>query len=77
MHYGLDDLKDFDILAFLPILLPFLLVGLLLVLIALIDLYRHRNVRKNILMWTIIIIFINLLGPVLYFVLGRKEGERQ
>ncbi|MGZ7151334.1 PLD nuclease N-terminal domain-containing protein [Bacillus sp. BC08] len=76
IHYGLNDLKDIDIMAFLPIILPVIAVGALLVLIAFIDLYRHRNKRKNVLVWALIILFVNILGPILYFVIGRKDGEK-
>ncbi|BCB38314.1 phosphatidylserine synthase [Bacillus cereus] len=76
IHYGLNDLKDIDIMAFLPIILPVIAVGALLVLIAFIDLYRHRKTRKNVLVWTFIILFVNILGPILYFVIGRKESGK-
>ncbi|MBJ7968241.1 PLDc_N domain-containing protein, partial [Bacillus cereus] len=59
-----------------PIILPVIAVGALLVLIAFIDLYRHRKIRKNVLVWTLIILFINILGPILYFVIGRKDSEK-
>ncbi|PGB56135.1 PLDc N-terminal domain-containing protein, partial [Bacillus wiedmannii] len=29
-----------------------------------------------VLIWTLIIIFVNVLGPILYFVIGRKDGEK-
>ncbi|MBO1583423.1 PLDc N-terminal domain-containing protein [Bacillus sp. XF8] len=76
LHYGFDELKNIDLMAFIPIILPFIAVGTLLALIALIDLYRHRKTRKSVLIWTFIIFFINTLGPILYFVIGRKESER-
>ncbi|MGN4447538.1 PLD nuclease N-terminal domain-containing protein [Bacillus cereus group sp. MYBK79-1] len=76
LHYGWNDLKDMDIMAFLPIILPVIVVGALLVSIALIDLYRNRKTRKNVLVWSLIIIFVNVLGPILYFVIGRKDGEK-
>lgn len=76
LHYGWNDLKDMDIMAFLPIILPVIAVGALLVFIALIDLYRHRKTRKNVLVWTLIILFVNILGPILYFVIGRKDSEK-
>ncbi|MDC2940418.1 phosphatidylserine synthase [Bacillus cereus] len=76
IHYGLNDLKDIDIMAFLPIILPVIAVGALLVLIAFIDLYRHRKTRKNVLVWTFIILFVNILGPILYFVIGGKESGK-
>jgi 4-amino-4-deoxy-L-arabinose transferase-like glycosyltransferase len=75
LHYGLNDFKDIDFMAFLPIILPIIVVGTLLILIALIDLYRHRKTRKNVLIWTLIILFANTLGPILYFVIGRKDSE--
>ena len=76
LHYGLNDLKDIDIMTFLPIILPVIAVGALLVLIAFIYLYRHRKTRKNVLVWTFIILFVNILGPILYFVIGRKDSEK-
>ncbi|PHB58097.1 PLD nuclease N-terminal domain-containing protein [Bacillus wiedmannii] len=76
IHYGLNDLKDIDIMAFLPIIFPVIVVGALLVLIAFIDLYRHRKTRKNVLVWTLIILFVNILGPIMYFVIGRKDSEK-
>lgn len=76
LHYGLNDLKNIDLMSILPIILPVIAVGTLLVLIAFIDLYRHRKIRKNVLVWTLIILFINILGPILYFVIGRKDSEK-
>lgn len=76
IHYGLNDLKDIDIMAFLPIILPVIAVGALLVFIAFIDLYRHRKTRKNVLVWTFIILFVNIWGPILYFVIGRKDSGK-
>lgn len=76
LHYGINDLKDFDLMPFLPIVLPVILVGFILAIVALIDLYRNKNRRNNVLIWTLIIIFGNTLGPVLYFVIGRKDSEQ-
>lgn len=76
LHYGLNEFKDIDIMAFLPIILPVIMAGMFLVLIALIDLYRHRKTRKNVLIWTLIILFVNTFGPILYFVIGRKDSEK-
>jgi len=75
LHYELEDIKEIDFMAFIPFILPFIVIGSLLVFIALLDLFRHRKVRKNLPIWTIIIIFINIIGPILYFVLGRKDSE--
>lgn len=46
LHFGINDLKDFDLMSFLPIVLPVILVGFTLALIALIDLYRNKKEGK-------------------------------
>jgi hypothetical protein len=76
LHYGLNDLKDVDLMSFLPIILPVILVGFILAMVALIDLYKNKKSRNNVLIWTLIIIFGNTIGPILYFVIGRKDSER-
>nr|WP_144555039.1 PLDc N-terminal domain-containing protein [Bacillus sp. X1(2014)] len=75
LHYEWEDIKQIDFMAFIPFILPFIVLGSLLVFIALLDLFRHRKMRKNLPIWTMIIIFINIIGPILYFVLGRKDRE--
>ena len=56
---------------------PIVIVELVLIVIALRDLLRsERKVRGGSkLMWGVIIIFFNLIGPILYLAVGR-EGER-
>ncbi len=76
LHYGWDELKDIDFMPILPIILPVIAIGMILILIALIDLYRNRKTRKNVLLWTLIIIFTNTVGPILYFVIGRKDSDK-
>ncbi|GAB6259099.1 MULTISPECIES: PLDc N-terminal domain-containing protein [Peribacillus] len=76
LHYGWNELKDIDFMSILPIILPVIAIGMILILIALIDLYRNRKTRKNVLLWTLIIIFANTIGPILYFVIGRKDSDR-
>jgi len=76
LHYGFDDLGQLDWASILPIILPLIFVGLVLIIVALFDLYRHRDTRENILMWTIIILFFNSIGSVLYFIIGRKDVNK-
>lgn len=73
-HYTFDDLPaDIDWAAVLPIILPVMVITFLLALFALIDLYIHRHMRRHVLLWSVAIICISILGPVLYFSIGRKE----
>jgi predicted cobalt transporter CbtA len=76
MHYGWNEIKDIDFMSVLPVIAPVLAVGMILILIALLDLYKNRKTRKNVLLWSLIIIFVNMVGPILYFVMGRKDRER-
>ncbi len=53
---------------------PLVLLQLLLMIWALIDLNRRREVKAlPKWAWVLIIIFINLFGPVIYFAAGRGE----
>jgi len=54
---------------------PIVLLELGLLILALRDLLKpERRVRGDSkLMWGVIIVVINLIGPILYFVVGREE----
>ena len=57
------------------LVLPILVIEIGLILFALRDLLRpERRVRGDSkLMWGILIVFIGLLGPILYLTVGRQE----
>ena len=59
----------------LLLLLPVIAIQFGLIVLALRDLLRpERHVRGDSkLMWGIIIVFVSLLGPILYFAAGRDE----
>ena len=61
--------------ALLPLIAPLILLQLLLLVLAILDLFREeRHVRflsKPI--WALIIVFVNLIGPLAYFFVGREE----
>jgi ABC-type glutathione transport system ATPase component len=58
----------------LLIFAPLILIQLGLAIAALVDLIRRPKMsREKKILWVVIILFINIIGPVLYFVLGRKE----
>jgi hypothetical protein len=58
---------------YLPFLIPLVILELGLMFAAYIHLIRHRATRTlNVPVWAIIIL-IQIVGPVLYFVFGRKE----
>jgi hypothetical protein len=55
------------------ILLPILIIQLILLIIAIIDLVRVDKTKGPKWMWALIIIFVNIIGPILYFVIGRRN----
>ena len=59
----------------LLLLLPIVLIEIGLIVYALRDLLRpERRVRGDSkLMWGLLIVFISLLGPILYLTVGRQE----
>jgi Phospholipase_D-nuclease N-terminal len=66
------DLKLEQILALLA---PIVVIQLGLMIAALFDLgHDERRVRGgNKLVWALVIVFVNVLGPIVYFVAGREE----
>jgi hypothetical protein len=60
----------------LLLILPLIVLQVVLLIAALIDLTRNeRQVRGgNKLIWALIIIFVSLFGPLLYFLIGRGES---
>ncbi|MFT8872593.1 MAG: PLDc N-terminal domain-containing protein [Sporolactobacillus sp.] len=59
---------------YLPFLLPYLALELLLALTALIHLFRHPSCRfLSRWFWAVIIICLQIIGPVIYFTVGRGE----
>jgi hypothetical protein len=67
------DLKTEQILA---LLLPIVLIQLGLIIAALFDLEKEeRRVRGGSkLIWALVIVFLNIVGPILYFIAGREES---
>ena len=57
----------------LMILAPFIIIQLILLITALVDLVKRPKTLGPKWLWAIIIIFINIIGPILYFIIGRKD----
>ena len=57
----------------LPLLIPLLVIQLLLVIAALVDLARRQRTRGPKWLWVIIILFVNLIGPIIYFLAARED----
>jgi hypothetical protein len=65
-----------DLGIFLAIAIPLLVIQLGLLVWGLYDLTRpDRRVKGDSkVVWALIIIFINVIGPILYFLVGREDS---
>jgi hypothetical protein len=58
---------------YLPLLIPVVLIELALLIVALVDLIRREKAHGPKWAWVLVIILINFIGPIIYFVAGRRE----
>jgi hypothetical protein len=59
---------------YLPFLLPLFILELILALAAVVHILRHNKFRfGNKWLWIPIVLLIQIIGPVLYFAIGRGE----
>lgn len=69
----MSDLTTFDSDLIL-MLLPVVFLQILLMIISVIHILKHPNYKYgNQLIWILIVCLINLIGPLLYFTIGRGE----
>ncbi len=72
MEISLTPFEQF--MQYLPFIIPLVLIQLILVVIALVDLIRREKVRYlPKWLWAIIIIFGELIGPIIYLIIGRED----
>lgn len=55
------------------VIAPLIVIQLIIMLIALVDWLKAKETNGSKWMWLPIIIFITILGPILYFVIGRRQ----
>lgn len=59
---------------YLPVLLPVMIAELVLAITALVHVLRHPHYRfGNKWIWIPIVLFIQFIGPIVYFMFGRGE----
>ena len=65
-----------NISQYLPFIIPLGIIQLGLMTAALIHIFKHKKYRMgNRVLWVLISVFVNTIGPVLYFCLGRASEE--
>ncbi|HEU4671394.1 MAG TPA: PLD nuclease N-terminal domain-containing protein [Candidatus Limnocylindrales bacterium] len=68
-------MSDLSTLQIAALLAPIIILQLGLMVAALIDLDRSdRRVRGGSkIVWALIVVFVNVIGPIVYFLVGRDE----
>jgi hypothetical protein len=57
------------------LVIPLVIIELGLLIWALLDVIRREHVTGgNKVVWILIIVLVNIIGPIVYFIFGRKEG---
>lgn len=65
---NLDKIREF-----LPLLIPIIILQFGLMVAALIDLVKREKTKGPKWVWILVIVLVNLFGPIVYFVAGRDE----
>jgi hypothetical protein len=68
-------MADSDLARLIPLLIPLILLELGLMIAALIDLLRReRRTKGPKWVWGSVIVLFSIIGPLVYFFLGREES---
>ena len=63
------------IMEYLPFLIPVIVIEVILAVIALVHVLRHKTYRfGNRILWIIIVLFVQIIGPILYFTIGKGDN---
>jgi len=64
------------IMEYLPVLIPLIIIQFGLMITALVHAVKHPKYKTgNMIIWVFVILFVNIIGPVLYFIIGKGETE--
>ena len=63
-----------EISKILPFLIPVFILELGLLIFALVDIIKRKHVTgNNKVIWILVIVFFQIIGPAVYLLAGRKE----
>jgi uncharacterized membrane protein YhaH (DUF805 family) len=70
MQSGMNLLKQL-----LPLVIPLVLLELALLIVAIVDLIRRKRTKGPKWAWALVIVLINIIGPIVYLLFGREEAD--
>lgn len=62
-----------EIVNLLPIIAPLIIIQFLLMIIGLISLVKTEQTNGPKALWAILIIAVGYIGPILFFIIGRRQ----
>jgi len=70
-------MKEMDsLIHMLPYLVPLIVLNTVLLVVALVDLAKRKHVTGgNKVIWVLVTVGIQIIGPVAYLIAGRKEDS--
>lgn len=54
-------------------IIPLFLIQFSLVVYCVVNIFKYGVANLNKLVWIVIVIFVNLLGPIIYLMVGRRK----
>ena len=64
-----------ELMRYIPLIIPLMIVQIGLMIVALWDLIKREQTRGPKLLWVLVIVFINFIGPIIYLVIGRQDED--
>lgn len=59
---------------YIAVILPLIILQLILLVTAIVHLLKNdRLSQSNKIIWALVIVFVNIIGPIIYLIFGRKE----
>ena len=69
------DLVLTEVLKFLPLAIPIIIIEYGLMIYALIQLFKNEAAYLPKWGWALIIVFFGIIGPVVFLILGKKKDK--
>jgi len=67
-----DTLKQ--LVSYLPLLIPLAIIQYGLMIATLVHIFKHNTYKVgNRVIWVIVCLLVNIIGPILYFIFGRGD----
>ncbi|QKY68255.1 PLD nuclease N-terminal domain-containing protein [Lentibacillus sp. CBA3610] len=69
----INSINEIDWTDMLTVIVPMLVIQAILLIAAIIDLIRIERTNGPKWAWALVIVFINIIGPIIYFIFGRRN----